>query len=424
MTATDIEPRAAAVPVPPGRGRWRVTLHRRSFTTTAVYPSATGIAELPHARARTLTQAWDAPATFAFTVDGHSPAAAYIAELATDVIAWRWDEASGTDIPMFRGPICQAQDTIDEDSHAVTFTAHDYLALLARRYITGPSGYGIVGTDQDTIAATLVRLATGQVASGGPNLTPGSYLPVTTALVNPDGTARAAAGILRDRTYAAGTEIGQALDELAKVAGGFDYDLSPRSDLAGFDTVRLFYPAQGVNRTGLALVYGSTVSTVQRSVDSGVYGNYWRVIGNNGSADPAALQLFGQAYNSDASSGTAGAVGTWMSVDNAADVTIQSTLDAQAAGDLNLNGILVPAYQLGLTPGWYTWGNPNMGDTVGLVVQSGRLNVSTTVRVVAITYNVGDDGQEDVALTVGRPVRDLSAMFTQADRDVNALTRR
>ena len=44
-----------------------------------------------------------------------------------------------------------------------------------------------------------------------------------------------------------------------------------------------------------------------------------------------------------------------------------------------------------------------MGDVVPLIVQSGRLNVNTNVRVVGITYAIGDDGQEDVTLTVGRP---------------------
>jgi hypothetical protein len=245
-------------------------------------------------------------------------------------------------------------------------------------------------------------------------------------MYNPDGTSRSASsGQLRDRTYTGNTEIGQAIDALAKVAGGFDYDVWPRSDLNGEDYLRVFYPAQGVTRTSPALVYGSTISTVQRSVDSGTYGNYWRCIGNNGSSDPNVAQLYGEAYNADASGGQAGAVGTWMSVDNTtASVVLQNTLNEQAGGDLAINGVLVPTYQLGLTPGFYTLGAINMGDTVPLVIQSGRLNVSTTVRVVGITYNVGDDFQEDVVLTVGRPLQTLTAMLTASDETINALARR
>ncbi|HEY2303000.1 MAG TPA: IPT/TIG domain-containing protein [Acidimicrobiales bacterium] len=424
-------------PVPPGRGRWRVTLHERTFTNAPVYPSTTGIVELPHARARVLTQAWDTSATFTFTVDGHSPEAAYIAEMAQDVIAWRWDENSGGDIPMFRGPVCQSQDTIDEQSHTVEFTCHDYLSLLSRRVITGTTPFTIANTTQDFVVQTVVAMANGTagIYNLPPNLTPGSYLPLVVTLCNGDGTTRADTNAGVTRSWPPGTPIAQIIDDMAKSSGldtagvyqlGFDYDCLCRSDLDGWDHIRVFYPAQGVTRTSPVLVYGSTVSTVQRNVDSGTYGNYWRAIGNNATAAAGAAQLFGEAYNSDASAGAAGSsVGAWMSVDNtAAAVADQVTINAHAAGDLAINGVLVPTYTLGLAPGFYTWGAFNMGDTVPLVVQSGRLNVSTTVRVVGITYTVGDDGQEDVAVTVGRPLVTLTAMLTAANETVGALTRR
>jgi hypothetical protein len=65
-----------------------------------------------------------------------------------------------------------------------------------------------------------------------------------------------------------------------------------------------------------------------------------------------------------------------------------------------------------------------MGDVVPLVVRSGRLNVNTNVRVLGITYTIGDDGQEDVALTVGQPGRSLVQLLQQSQHDVNALARR
>ena len=43
-----------------------------------------------------------------------------------------------------------------------------------------------------------------------------------------------------------------------------------------------------------------------------------------------------------------------------------------------------------------------MGDTVQLVVDSGRLHTKEWVRIVGITYDIGDDGQEDVTLEVKR----------------------
>jgi hypothetical protein len=50
--------------------------------------------------------------------------------------------------------------------------------------------------------------------------------------------------------------------------------------------------------------------------------------------------------------------------------------------------------------------------------------VSTTVRVLGINYAIGDDGTEDVEVTVGRPALTLTALFRDVARDVNALARR
>jgi hypothetical protein len=414
---TVVEPRATSA-VPAGRGRWRVELHGRTYVQTQTY--RTVIAELTDARGRRLDQAWDSSATFTFTLDGHSPGAALITELTQDVICYRWDEQTGADRMVFRGPITQAEDQLNEDSHTVTFTCHDYLAMLDRRITT--SAITRTATDQDTLVSTLVSVATQTFASSGAALSPGSFLPITVAALNPDGTTRGPSGQLRDRTWPASTVIGPAIDDLSKVINGFDYDMTPGA--IGLDSLRVWYPNQGVARPDVPLMYGSNVATVTRSATSSDYTNYWRILGNNGSSDPAAAQLYSEAWNSDATNGAAGAVGLWMNSDNAADVTIQSTLDQRVQGGLALSGVLIPTYTLGLAPDAYTWGNPNMGDTVPLIILSGRLNVNTNVRVMGISYDIGDDGQEDVILTVGRPAQSFIDMLTRADRDVDALTRR
>jgi hypothetical protein len=406
-------------PVPAGRGRWRLTLHRRQFTDQPT--SATLLAEITTARTRSLTQKWDAAATLTFTLDGQSTAAALINELRHDVIAWRWDDQTGVDVAVFRGIVDHSEDQISEQTHVVTFTCHDYYAMLTRRLITAT--YSAANVDQDDMVTAVLALANTVNASGGTSLNPGAYLPLTVALVNPDGSTRTVpSGQLRQRIYPPSSNLGQIVDELSQIINGFDFDVRPGT--AAHDSLRIFYPYQGTARTSPALIYGSTVSSLTRVVNSADYGNYHRVLGNNGSADPAAAQLYSETWNSDAANGTTGAVGLWMTADNAADVTIQATLDQKAAGYLNLAGVLLPSYTLNLRPGAYTWGNPNMGDVVPLVVQTGRLNVSTTTRVLGIAYTIGDDGQEDVALTVGRPTTDLLHLFTQADRDVNALARR
>ena len=439
MTATPLAG-PGTYPVPQGRGQWRLTLHHRTYPPMNLSQPAptwdqTILAELADARGRRLDQAWDSPAQLTFTVDGRTPAAAQIAELQHDIYAWRWDDQTGADICVFRGVIDHSEDQISEESHTVTFVCHDYLAVIARRFFLDPGQVVLANADQDYLAASALIPRAAGFGTGFV----GENIPIGVCFVRPDGTTRPMSGTLRARTYAGNQNIGDALDDLAKVIGGFDYDIIPEPQApdsqpaynpslsltaplgAGRDAIRIFFPGQGVTRTDLALVYGTTVAAVTRTVASSDYANYIRVLGNNGSSDPTATQLYSIQYNADAQGTT---VGLWPQADNAADVNQQATLDQQALGDLALDGVLTPSYTLTMRPGAYTWGAPNMGDTVPLVVMSGRLQVNTSVRVVAISYDIGDDGQEDVTLTVGRPPQTLTKILAATQSDVNALARR
>jgi hypothetical protein len=438
MTIT-VEPVAApgTYPVPTGRGRWRLTLHRRGFAPNTY--DQTQLLELGSARSRTLVRQWDTAAELRFTMDGRSPDCAAVAELQHSVFAWRWDDQTGADVCVFRGVIDHTEDQLSEQAHTVNFVAHDFLALLGRRILVGATPVNYNTVDQDQITAALVA-----AAGGGPTPTapyaPGSNLPIGVVLVGGDGVStRTVSGVARIRSYMGGASIGTLIDQLAKVSGGFDYDVVPEpaaadtlamidgngtiSNLgAGRDALRVFYPAQGITRTDMLFLYGGNVAAVTRTVNSGDYANYVRSLGNNGSSDPNAAQLFSGQANSDASGVT---VGWWPSADNApSDVNQQATLDQRAAGLLAINGVLVPAYTLTMRPGTYSWGFPNMGDTVPLVITSGRLQVNTTVRVVGLTWTIGDDGQEDMAVTVGRPTTSLGDLLARTNTAVNALARR
>jgi hypothetical protein len=417
-------PTALTTPVPEGRGRWRLMLYNRQYSSAA----PTLISELTDARGRQLAQKLNGPATLTFTLDGRSDAAALVQELTTDVVLTRWSDAAGTDVVYFRGIVGQSEDQLSEQEHAVTFTAHDYLAMLARRYVTNTLAW--TATDQDNIANGLLSAALNVRATPGtPSFTPGSYLPLQALFVNPDGTQRSVSGQLRDRTYAGSTEVLTAIDDLAHVINGFDYDvvpgMSPRvTPNRPYDWMRIFYPSQGVTRTE-PLEYGSTIASVTRTVNSADYANFERVLGNNASSDPAAPQLYSEKWNADANNVTVAPVGLWMDAQNAADVSVGTTLDQQALGWLNINGVLVPSYTLGLRPGTFRDGALNMGDTVPVVIHSGkRLNVTTSQRIVGLTFDIGEDGEEDVSLTVGRPLTSLVDMLTATAADVNALARR
>jgi hypothetical protein len=415
-----------ATPIPDGRGRWRLTLHHRQWGQATW--QGTFIAELTDARSRSLSQKWNQAAELQFTMEGHSSQSSLIQELATEVIAWRWDEAAGKDQPMFRGCIDHSEDQISEQTTTTNFVAHDYFAMFDRRILT--VSFSMVTSDQDDIVSALMTLANQFRSSSGTSMWPGSYTPLNVyRLCNPDGTARGASGQNRDRTYTANSPIGQMISELAAVQGGFDFSVWPLANAQVSDVLAIYYPRQGVDRLDVPLQYGSTVSSLTRTVSSADYANYVRSLGNNGSADPNAPQFYSEVWNSDANNVTVNPVGLWCLPDNAPDVTIQSTLNQQAQGNLNFHGLLVPSYTLALRPGAYRYGYPNMGDNCPLYIKAGRLNVQSVppsggVRVLGIDYAIGDDGQEDVSLTLGRPLAELADLFTKADSNVDALTRR
>jgi hypothetical protein len=428
MTVTLPDPSVVTVPYPPppGRGRWRVSLHRRSWTLTA-NANNTMITELGGARSRRLELVLDGSGTFTFSIDGRSAAATEIRELQHDAWVWRWDDRVGVEFIAFRGVVAQTEDVISEQVHTLNVTCHDYISMFMRRYFPRPQNY--TNVNQDTLTQYLLALASDQMTTGsGTTLYPGSFLPLNIFFRNPDGSGRAAGqGVqLRTRNYAAGASIGQMFDELAHVQGGFDYGLSyvAGNSTDGRDILNIYFPQQGVTRTDVVLEYGGAVAGLTRSVNSADYANYQRLIGNNGSSDPSAAQLYSEAWTSDANNVGTVPVGLWPNVANAADVSDQATLDQQVQGALNLSSVLVPSYSLTLTPGVYYRTMVNMGDTVPLVVKSGRLNVNTGVRVVGMTFEVSDDDTETVGLTVGRPLTTIRDMLTAAAADINALARR
>jgi hypothetical protein len=404
------------------QGLWRLTLHNRAFASNLTM-SDLFIAEIANARSIKVEQSINKSSTLSFAIDGTSPAASLIRELEHDVVCWRWDEQTGKDLPVIRGIVAQSQDTLSEQADTVTFTCHDYLAMLERRLITYARTY--TQTDQDTIATNLIEVGAKAVDSTNraTHFSPGSYLPLTVATVNPDGAPRGLSGVLRDRPYLGQEQVFEMLDNLANVEGGFDYDVLP--SMTGDDKLRVFYPYQGIIKTSLVLEYGSTVSALSRSVNSGNYANLVRAVGDKSNPnDSNSPPLFAEAWDTNANNVVEAPQGLWMAGDNASDVKVQATLTEKAKGDLASSGVLLPSYSLTLRPGFYKWGSPNMGDVVRLVINAGRLNVDTDVQIVAMTYDANEDGGEVVTVGLGRPDVNFGDLLTVASRDVNALARR
>ena len=406
---------------------WRVTVHRRTFSSPS-YAADTGLAEVSDRSSLRLETALNTPAKCSFDVDGASPGAALLQELTTEVMAWRGE------VLMFRGVVAQTQDSLSETKHTLNVVAHDYGAVLARRYLNNATTLTYTQWDQDEIVRDLVSYATDRAGVQGPappppdTFTPGSFLPLQVRRVDPAGTPRALSGVKRDRGYEGSKSIGEAITELGATQNpvtnqtpSFEVGVTPAADTAGTDYLDVFYPLRGTT-TGVVLAYGSNLSSVSRSVNSSEYSNWCRVLGQS-PATEGAPQVYAERWNADANDVTRIPVGLWMNTDNASDVSQQNTLDEKAAGDLERSGILRPSYSLTMRPGAEP---PGLGDTVALVIRSGRLDVSATVRVLGLTYAVGDDlaGGEDIELTVGRPALDLTQLFRKMNRDVDALARR
>lgn len=417
---TIVEPMAVR-PIPRNRGRWRLALMPRVFSTVARMNQPT-IGELVEARSRRLEETLDGTSSLTFSMPGTSRSAALLSELQHEVVAYRWDEArtTGNDEIMFRGVITHTQDVLSEQVHTVNVTCQDYSAMLKRRFLTSNRSYP--NNLQDQIVMSLIGAANTVVTSGGTSLHPGSELVLQARAVYPDGVTspdRPTGGPYRTRNYEAQTNIFDAIDNLSNVINGFDWDVQPNASFQ--DYFRIYYPYKGLTRTDFAFVYGSTVSTVSRSINSANYANYVRVLGQS---EPDHPQVFAETWRGDANDQITNPRGLWMMADSASDVKEIPTLVERAGGLLNRYGTLVPSYSLGLRPGVYYRGAFGIGDTVGLRIRSGRLDVDTWVRVVGRRFVIGDDGQEDVEVDVGIPERSFFDLITSADRRVDALERR
>ena len=373
-----------------GGGLWRFTLHRRAFAAGITWESSL-ITELPNARSRRLEQKLNDSATLTWVQDGHDPEAEAIKEMQTEVMAWR------AGVPYFRGIVAQSQDSLSEQTHTTTYTAHDLFSMVQRRYLTRPLIWADPGIAQDWAVYWLLDAVVNLRPSGDTPATflPGSFLPLEVYTAAEDGTSRPAGGPNRVRQYAGQSSVGQLISELAAVLDGFDFDVAPSgADMGNADDhLRVFYPHQGVDRSE-PLEYGAALANVSRSLNSADYANYWRVIGNNGSSEPDVPQLAAEIWNADANDVGRVPVGTWQNIEAASDVSDPGTLGEHAARDLNRSALLVPSYTLGLRPGAYAHDTLNMGDTVPLVIRSGRLNVqgpAARVRIVGRSFDIGDD---------------------------------
>lgn len=339
--------------------------------------SGNQIAGLTAATARSVTWGTDAPSAATFTLSGGHPQAALILETATDLLVY---DVNG--IKRFRGRITSSSDDVSAAGHTCQFNAIDYRGFLQRRMVWPGSSFLFTGTEQVNIAWQLI--ADTQAQTGG-------NLGITNHSV--------ATGINRNALYNYGDEILSTITTLADNTFGFEWEIDP--DLR----FKTYYPRRG-GAFGQILAYGPQVISAKRTVDSSVFANAIRYSGD-GSLVPATSVV-----------GSFAGAGRWERQIGDTTIFDQATLNAKAVWYLAQNDVLNPSYEVVLNPA-YAW-DPSVawiGDTITLVVRSGRLNVNGMYRISQIKVDPGDDGGDVVTLTCGPIIQ------TQTLRSVDIVKR-
>jgi hypothetical protein len=432
VTLLDLEAGSTAYSSPPNGRMWR-------FATCLRAPQAQRgqmVTELSGATARKLSVQLRGPASAECVIDGRSPQAALVQELVQDLVVYRFDPAYGGYVILFRGPINRSQDTISETTHTVNVAAADYRAFLARPPVMAKT---YAATDQAKIVQDIVMNAWAATI-GGAGTDPGI---VWHGIRNPDGTAAASdlTGIVRDRTYLGSEHVAEIIDNLADTVNGFEWGVDPvepsGQPVGGNNQtalVNLYWPQRGVVQPFVA-EWGITVASLSRSVNSTDFANWVRLDGTPTGDGSTKAALYSVASGDALANPQLHPEGLWPVLDSNPDVTVQATLDQQAAGELAQLSTVTPAYTLRLVPG--AWINPGqwpgvaagpgsvwLGDTITLRIRSGRLNVNTTVRVLGLDFDIDDSGQERITLTVGRDPVTLASILEDQAQLIDALTRR
>lgn len=245
-------------------------------------------------------------------------------------------------------------------------------SYFRRRHVRTTKTY--TATDQLAIARDLLTYA--QAQAGG-NL--GVVIGAETS------------GVLRDRTYEswARKNIGGAVEELAAVAGGFDFE--PAAAWTGQKvawTFRLHYPRRG-RVTSLVWELGSNLEDLAEDVDSTRQANLVDAIG----AGEGSAMILATA------TGARDGYPLLEAVVPLKDVSVGATLQAHA--DLILKGTRLPLDRVprALASQRHpdtTLGAYGPGDTVALRAADGWIAVAQSARVMEVAVSVDREGAEAV----------------------------
>jgi hypothetical protein len=221
-----------------------------------------------------------------------------------------------------------------------------------------------------------------------------------------------ATGTTRDRQYLVGDSVGDRIQELSEVLGGFNWDIVPISPSAL--SFRTWSEERGVNRNEV-LEYGGAVLSAQRQVTASDYANAIRFSG-------ADTTIPSERTADDLATAPQG---RWDAVIADTGLTTQDAVEGRAHWQLKQSQVVRPTWTVQLARGY--WRGPDhiwLGDPVRLVVYSGRLPVDTILRVFEIGFSIDPDGGEQIELTLNGPKIDFRKPPAIVDRRLTNLERR
>ena len=361
-----------------------------AFTIQLVSPPLTGT---PVGEAQytdfSFTQNLNKPSTLSFSMSGFSEGNIHLGEMDTDVMLYE-DRAL-----RYRGRVTGISDTIDESDHKVSVSSSDYRSLLNRRITWTDLAY--TQTEQTALGFALITYA--QQRNGGD-------LGITRGVLQ-------TSDVLRDRTYPAGSNILKILDELSNVVTGFEWEIDQ------WRKFNVWNPFRGTSTTVIA-AHGSNVNSITRQTDPSTYANAVRSSGATG-VTAAGVEL---ASLADVANPLP--QGRFDLQEGNTDVTTYAVLLEGAQGKLASMSALNPSYTLQMTPGTWSYDSIHLGDTIRVVVRSGRLDINELQRVQGIALKVGSDGVQRYTLTVGvsRDTDPLLNQFRDVNKRLNQLARR
>lgn len=339
------------------------------------------VIELTHAYRYNFTFDVEMPPYCRFTIPAQSQEAEYCWELTHDLILL--DEVER---PVFRGRIGTIREQWGADSGDLEVQATGYAGMLNRRIVFNGDSVSFTQVDQAEIAWSLINMTQNRVG-GSLGISRGSGLNT---------------GRKRDRTYEAGANLLDLITQLGQVIDGFDWEID------GYLRFNVFYPIRARTPPSTAqftLDWGGMVNELSRSWTSQNYANVVR--GQGGGRDVGGVQVFPTPVVKSASNIANAPEGRWETNLSWPDVSYQTTLDEHTDAELSRRNKRWAEITVGLRPGM--WEGPEqlwIGDICQLVsplrgrVAAAGMMTERTVRIMALSLDLGDDGTGDVVMTV------------------------